>query len=617
MRMDLITELNQAIEYIENNLEGELELQEIARLTSYSPYHFQRIFIYITGIPLSEYIRRRRLSMAVFDLQNDEKVIDVAMKYGYLSADSFTRAFVKQHGITPSQVKSESASMELFPPLSFELKVQGSKGLNCRIERKEAFNMFGMSTRVSTEATVIRSEMNQFLHKGMQEHWYETMNTIFGYAPDMMLHRAFLNQEEDQVTYMICQYMKDGIYVPDYYKRIHIPAGLWAVFHSEGEKLFDLWPRIYSEWLPNAGYEIENKPAFELYFGNSKKDNVRGEIMIPIKKAEKCVRIVPKKLQSNRTREVEKMNNQYEVIDFVYEDKWNGPLMKLYQAVSEKYPDGIYWSYNPNSNEGKHVFLCLDENKQVIGKGHTMIYEKQEDDAPGYAEHRIFIHYRVLPEYETKEVLDLLYDRVFECAKELRKQMSNRVCQVCFGNFDKEEVYNRHIESKGWPEHGSIYHLIADTKKPYPQITEIQGIALHEFRLDSMDIILQLVKNDQICFRESIASVENYQGTAAGNYYAYGSFVKDKDGKEKLVGSVVVEMEEGGVPEIISVMVLPEYRRMHLASTMIEHVLAELNSKGYESVWLVTGCNNHEAIALYQTSGFTITSHEKRYMKYL
>lgn len=104
--MDLITELNQAIEYIEENLDDKLELEEIAKVTSYSPYHFQRIFNYITGIPLSEYIRKRRLSMAVFDLQEGEKVIDVALKYGYLSADSFTRAFEKQHGMTPSQVKT-------------------------------------------------------------------------------------------------------------------------------------------------------------------------------------------------------------------------------------------------------------------------------------------------------------------------------------------------------------------------------------------------------------------------------------------------------------------------------------------------------------------------------
>lgn len=95
--MDLITELNLAIEYIEENLTDEVALGEVSKITTYSPYHFQRIFNYITGIPLSEYIRRRKLSLAVIDLQREEKVIDVAMKYGYNSADSFTRAFAKNH----------------------------------------------------------------------------------------------------------------------------------------------------------------------------------------------------------------------------------------------------------------------------------------------------------------------------------------------------------------------------------------------------------------------------------------------------------------------------------------------------------------------------------------
>lgn len=148
MRMDLITELNQAIEYIEEHLEDDLVLEDIVGITSYSPYHFQRIFNYISGIPLSEYIRRRRLSVATFDLQNEEKVIDVAMKYGYTSADSFTRAFTKQHGITPSQCKSHAISMELYPPMTFELTVKGTIGLSCRIETKEAFSMFGVDTRI-------------------------------------------------------------------------------------------------------------------------------------------------------------------------------------------------------------------------------------------------------------------------------------------------------------------------------------------------------------------------------------------------------------------------------------------------------------------------------------
>jgi AraC family transcriptional regulator len=616
--MDLITELNQAIEYIEDNLESELQLKDIAKITSYSPYHFQRIFNYISGISLSEYLRRRRLSVATFDLQNGEKVIDVAMKYGYVSADSFSRAFVKQHGITPSQFKSVPISMELYPPMYINITVNGLKGLSCRIETKEAFNMFGMDTQIEKNKKTMHLEMKKFLQTCVENKWYAQMNTIYGYEQDMMLHRAFMKSDDNQFTYMICQYMKDGIYVPDNYGRFHIPAGQWAIFHSEGEELPDLWDRIYSEWLPNASYEINNGTAFEMYFGNAKKGNIRGEIMIPIQEKKGKVYKANRQGSLYRVKEDCTLSGKYRIEEFIYGDQWNEPLGELYQAVSKKYPKGIYWSYDPRSNEGKHVFICLDEENRIIGKSHAMIYEKQEDDAPGYAEHRIFIHYRVLPEYEKEEeALDLLYESAYQCALELRKQLSNRACQICIGNFDFEESYNKHIEKKDWPEYESIYHLSAKTKGSVSAIDTIENITLREFSLASMDIIRQLVENDQICFRDTISSASNYLDTGKGIYFAYGAFVRESDGKERLVGSVVTEMEENSIPEITGVMVLPEYRRKHLATTMIQAVLAALHIKGYKRTWLVCKCVNKEAVEMYQKEGFSIYSHEKRYMKYI
>ncbi len=616
MKMDLITELNQAIEYIEDNLDNELQLKDVARVTSYSPYHFQRIFNYISGISLSEYIRRRRLSAATFDLQNGEKVIDVAMKYGYISADSFSRAFVKQHGITPSLFTSTSISMELYPPLNFNITVNGLKGLCCRIETKEAFNMFGMYTQIEKNNKTMHLEMEKFLQKCVENKGYAVMNTICGYEQDMMLHRAFMKSDSNQFTYMICQYMKDGIYVPDSYRRIHVPASKWAIFHSEGEELSDLWDRIYSEWLPNAGYEIKNGTAFELYFGNAKRGNFRAEIMIPIQEKKDKVYKTRGKGRLHKANEDCIMSEKYRIEEFI-KDEWYAPLGDLYQVVSKKYPNGIYWNIDPRTNEGKHIFICLDEENRIIGKSHAMIYEKQEDDAPGYAEHRIFMHYRVLPEYEKEEALDLLYKSAYQCAMELRKQLSNRACQICIGNFDFEEIYNNHIEQKDWPEYGSIYHLSAITKASDSMIDKMENITLREFSLDSKDMIKQLEENDQICFRDTISSADNYLEIAKGTYLAYGAFVRESDGKERLIGSVVTEMEDNSIPEIIVVMVLPEYRRKRLASSMIQYVLSALYEKGYKRTQLVCKCVNKEALEMYQKQGFSIFSHEKRYMKYI
>lgn len=621
MRMDLITELNQAIEYIEDNLDNELQLKDIAKVTSYSPYHFQRIFNYISGISLSEYIRRRRLSVATFDLQNGEKVIDVAMKYGYVSADSFSRAFVKQHGITPSQFKGTSISMELYPPINFNITVNGLNGLRCRIETKEAFNMFGMYTQIEKNTKTMHLAMEKFLQKCVENKSYSIMNTIYGYDQDMMLHRAFMKSDNNQFTYMICQYMKDGIYVPDNYRRIHVPASKWAIFHSEGEELSDLWDRIYSEWLPNAGYEIKNGTAFEMYFGNAKRGNLRGEIMIPIQEKKDKVYKTRRNGRLYKVKEDCIMSGKYRIEEFINKDEWYPALGELYQVVTKKYPNGIYWNIDPKSNEGKHVFICLDEENRIIGKSHAMIYEKQGDNAPGYAEHRIFIHYRVLPEYEKEEeALDLLCKSAYQCALELRKQLSNRACQIVIGNFDFEEIYNKHIEKNDWPEYGSIYHLSAETKVSVSTIDTMENITLREFSLDSMDLIRQLEENERICFRDSISSADNFLELAKGTYLAYGAFVREADGKERLIGSVVTEMEDmeyNENPEIIVVMVLPEYRRKHLASAMIQNVLAALHKKGYKKTWLVCKCVNKEALEMYQKQGFSIYSHEKRYMKYI
>lgn len=583
--MDLINELNEAIEFIEEHLEDELNLEDIAKHSSYSAYHFQRFFNYILGIPLSEYIRRRRLSRAAFELQNGEKVIDVALRYGYMSADSFTRAFTKQHGITPRECKKETISMELYPPMKFQLSIQGRESLKCRIETKKAFSMFGVNTQLdrSWEEGATSLAIEKFISGCKSKGIYSEMNSIYGYSSDMVLHRAFKKKNNSQIDFGIYQYLKDGFYVPDYFTRIYIPDGQWAIFHAEEGSMEEIWKRIYNEWLKDSGYEIRDEYAFELYYGNAKKGNVRSEIMIPVQKltSNTCIGGKKKRLMSKGG---EMMAGKYHIEEFEYDPSWDEPLQKLYRKVFEKYPNGIYWSYDPRSNEGKHVFLCLDKDNSIIGKGHAMIFERQEDDASGYAEHRIFIHYRVLPEYENdKEALDLLYERVLECAKELRKQLSNRVCQLCIGN----------------------------------KVFEEDDVTIRPFHLDSEEIIRQLVINDQICFRECISSVDYYMDVSKEEYIAYGAFHIDENGKEHLVGSVITEIHDDLPPEISGVMILPEYRRRHIVSYMLEYTLDALNKKGHKGVWLVTPCNNEAGIELYKKNGFVVVSKENRYMRYL
>ena len=150
--MDWIERLNEAIRYIEENLTGEIEYEKLGQIACCSAYHFQRMFAYIAGMPLSEYIRKRKMSLAAVDLQgSDAKIIDVAAKYGYASPTAFNRAFQSVHGVNPSSVKSEGIAIKSFPPITIKITVKGVEEMNYRIETKEAFRIVGKSFPLSRE----------------------------------------------------------------------------------------------------------------------------------------------------------------------------------------------------------------------------------------------------------------------------------------------------------------------------------------------------------------------------------------------------------------------------------------------------------------------------------
>ena len=144
--MEWIERLNEAIGYIEKHLTDEIDMGQLGRIACCSSYHFQRMFTYMAGVPLSEYIRRRKMSLAAVDLQGrGMKIIDVAGKYGYNSPTAFNRAFQSVHGIAPSALKRDGVSVKSFPPVTFKITVKGVEEMNYRIETKEAFRIVGVS----------------------------------------------------------------------------------------------------------------------------------------------------------------------------------------------------------------------------------------------------------------------------------------------------------------------------------------------------------------------------------------------------------------------------------------------------------------------------------------
>ena len=280
--MDWIERLNHAINHIEEHLTEEMDYERLGQIACCSSYHFQRMFTYMAGIPLGEYIRRRRMSMAAVDLQgNDQKIIDVAAKYGYQSPTAFNRAFQSIHGIAPSAVKSEGVSVKSFPPIQFKIIVRGVEEMEYRIETKEAFRIVGVSVPLHKDIeknfTVIPPKWQEVAMNGTLQRLCAIMDT----EPMGVLGISTCNDTEPWRYYIAVSSTQEK----DDFEEYVVPAATWAIFSGEGtnQSIQELERRIVTEWLPTSGYEYGNAPDVEVYL-NPDPQNAKYEVWIPVVK---------------------------------------------------------------------------------------------------------------------------------------------------------------------------------------------------------------------------------------------------------------------------------------------------------------------------------------------
>jgi AraC family transcriptional regulator len=279
--VDWIRGIQNAMRYIEDNITEDLDYCDIARQAYVSSFHFQRAFSILSGLTLGEYIRNRRLTLAGIELSaRNVKVIDVAMKYGYDSPDSFNRAFSRFHGISPSSAKKEGAALKSFLPLKINFKLEGGNTMEYRIEAKEALRVIGVKRVFNSETSY--SEIPKF--------WDEHFNSGGGKHIFGMFGVCYDHDEDTHLfNYMIadCIEGKDGL--PDTYEEMEIPAKTWAVFPCRGAMplaLQEVNGKIWSEWLPNCQeYEIDGNMNIEMYSdGDSGSADYYSEIWIPVRK---------------------------------------------------------------------------------------------------------------------------------------------------------------------------------------------------------------------------------------------------------------------------------------------------------------------------------------------
>ncbi|WP_373894067.1 GyrI-like domain-containing protein [Virgibacillus sp. CBA3643] len=286
----MLRELNLVIDYIEDHLTDELTLEEISNYAGVSDYHFRKIFFYLAGLTLSEYIKNRKLSEANKDLLNGEKVTDVAFKYGYQSVDGFTRAFKKWSGFLPSAVIKKGVSKS-YPKLSFVITVKGGTTMEFRIEEKPAFHLVGVSKRVPMQFEGVNKAIEK-LAESITDEQMEEMHSLQNIDPKKIVNASYdadakFLKEEGDLTHLIgVLTTKDQ--VSDLLDKVSVDAYTWAIFPNEGafpSTLQETMAKTYSEWLPSSDYEVINAPTFSFTnMDKDKKDYAYSEIWIPVRK---------------------------------------------------------------------------------------------------------------------------------------------------------------------------------------------------------------------------------------------------------------------------------------------------------------------------------------------
>jgi len=280
--MEWMTRMNAALDYIESRLTEEISYAEAAKKACCPAQHFQRMFAFVTDIPLSEYIRRRRLTLAAFELQHSpSKIVDIALKFGYESPEAFARAFQQLHGTTPTQARSIGTTLKAYPRITFQFILKGAAEMNYRMEKARAFRVAGEAVKVDTERAFeqIPLRWSEAAEDGLFGRLFEIGRFD---APIRGLLGVLAEGKWGQAeTFDYHFAIASDAPLPEGMAELVFPEALWAVFSVQGspDGLQEAWKRLYTEWLPSSSYELANLPAVEAYLPPEEECN---ELWIPV-----------------------------------------------------------------------------------------------------------------------------------------------------------------------------------------------------------------------------------------------------------------------------------------------------------------------------------------------
>ncbi|WP_027399365.1 AraC family transcriptional regulator [Anaerovorax odorimutans] len=277
--------ISDAIFYIEDNITEKLTIEDISKQVFISPFYFQKGFTMLCGLTVGEYIRLRRLTLAGNELvSTDKKIIDIAFKYGYGSPDSFTKAFTRFHGVTPTSVRKDGAMIKSFAPLRIKFILKGGYVMDYKIIKKDTFTVLGVSKMFRYDNA--KEEIPQFWTEHYQTGKGETVCGMYGMSIDE-------DMSGDEFEYLIADNYNPSMEIPEGFITKVIPKHTWAVFACRGampKSLQEVNERIFSEWLPNckeyeiaAGYNIEMYSDATQYAKGIQDEKYYSEIWIPVK----------------------------------------------------------------------------------------------------------------------------------------------------------------------------------------------------------------------------------------------------------------------------------------------------------------------------------------------
>ncbi len=286
--MEWLDRMMEAIDYLEKHMEEQLNIEAAAKTAYSSTFHFQRMFHMLTGMTVAEYVRKRKLTLAAQELaiSSDLRVLDIALKYGYDSPESFSKAFRRLHGLTPTAARGQGANLKAYPRISFHLSLKGDKDMDYRIVERKEYEVIGKAIKVSCKDGENFRRIPEFWYECNKDGTSEKLCTV-GKGSAMLGICLDMDFQKEEMSYMIAV-ENTGNAADSSLTTRKIPSAAWAVFTAKGPlpgAIQKVTERIFQEWFPATGYEHADAPELEVYpLGDTSAEDYQCEVWIPVVK---------------------------------------------------------------------------------------------------------------------------------------------------------------------------------------------------------------------------------------------------------------------------------------------------------------------------------------------